>query len=504
MLGDQRVKPLSIGGVGILCFLATAWSVGTISAQGPAFPSQGPPIPQPPPTSGGETQPVGTELVADVRIQGNETVSSNKVYTYLRTRKDRVFDPEVVQADKRRLAATGMFRDVRIYTQRSAAGVVVTFEVFERPTIRHIRFIGNRGFSDKSLLKESGLKTGEALNVYSVEEARRKVETLYQTKGYPKAQVTVSEGKSPEDRGAVFYISEGPLQRIISVGFIGNTIASDSRLKTKIKSKPGFGWILFGGKVDHAKIDEDIDRLTSYYRSLGFFRARIGRRLDYDDEHKWLNLKFVIDEGPRYVIRNVSVAGSERFTSEVLAGQLELTSGDYFNLDRMNVDVNTLRDVYGSQGFIFADIRADPRFLEEPGQLDLVYSVDEGNQFRVGRINVHIAGEFPHTQESVVLDRLSIRPGDIVDIREVRASERRLKSSQLFVVNPAEGNPPRIVIRPPDLSDAEAIAQDPNRPSIRGQNPEQGTNPRKIDLDIYVTPTPERHPSQPQPQDQQR
>jgi outer membrane protein insertion porin family len=437
--------------------------------------------------------PAPTELVADVIVKGNEAIAATKILGYLRTRKDRQFEPEVVQADKRRLAATGMFRDVRIYTERNAQGVVVTFEVFERPTVRHVEFVGNRGLSDKALQKECGIEVGEALNVYTVEEARRKIEDLYHTKGYPAAQVTVTEGLSPQDLGAVFYISEGPLQRLSTVQFVGNTIASDQRLKTLIQSKPGFFWYLFRGKVDQSKIDEDVERLTAYYRGLGFFRARIGRLLDFDEEGQWLALTFIIDEGPRYVIRDVSLGGNQLFAGDALHQQLQLKAGEYFNLDKMNADVNTLRDTYGGQGFIFADIRAEPRFLEEPGQLDLVYSIQEGNQFRVGRINVHIAGEFPHTQESVILDRLSFRPGDIIDIREVRASERRLKASQLFMVNPAEGNPPRIVIRPPNLADTERLASDKPERTMRGQSPDRSDSPACIDtdLDVFVTFAPE-------------
>lgn len=429
------------------------------------------------------------ELVADVRVTGNQTTASSKILGYLRTRKDRTFDPELVQADKRRLASTGMFRDVRIYTERVPQGVVVTFEVFERPTIREIRFTGNRGFKDSSLLKESGIAVGDALNVYSIEEARRKIEDFYHTKGYPQAEVVITSGTSPDDRVVDFYISEGPLKRIESVRFVGNTIVSGERLKTKIQSKPGFLWYLFRGKVDEDKIEEDRQKLIAYYRGLGFFRAKISPLKEYDEEGKWLTLTFVIDEGPRYLVRDVTLAGHQRFATDDLHSQLKLKPGEYFNLDKMNADVNALRDTYGSQGFIFADIRANPRFQEEPGQLDLAYSIQEGEQFRVGRINVHIAGEFPHTKESVVRDRLSIRPGDIVDIREVRSSERRLKASQLFIVNPTEGNPPRIVIRPPNLQEAAQIAAERPPGIVRGQSPENRPSIRDVVLDVLVERT---------------
>lgn len=401
-------------------------------------------------------------LVAEVRIVGNETTTQQFIQSQLRTKKDREFDPQVVQADVRRLASTGKFRDVRPYTENTPAGVIVTFEVFERPTIRFIRFIGNRGIQDKVLAKQDGLEIGDPLNRYAVDEGRRKIEEFYHSKGYSNCQVFITKGTDPQDRGAEFTVNEGNLERIFAVRFEGNTIASDGRLKTQIKSKPGILWYLFRGKVDRKQIEEDIHRLTAYYRNLGFFNARISRELEFDKSGEWLTITFVIDEGPRYRIRNVSVLGNKRFSSEALVGSLELASGDYFDMGKMTRDVNTLVDIYGGHGHIFVDVKPDPRFLEEPGQLDLIYNIEEGGVWRAGKINVHIGGEFPHTRQSVVLNRVSIRPGDIIDTREKRASEVRLKRSQLFMNDPTTGKMPRVEIRPPELQDLER--------TVRGQN----------------------------------
>jgi len=167
------------------------------------------------------------------------------------------------------------------------------------------------------------------------------------------------------------------------------------------------------------------------------------------------------------------VAGNDKFSTPNLLREMELKSGDYFNLAKMRRDVGSLRDVYGSQGHIFADIQADPRFLEEPGQLDLVYNVKEGGVWRADRININIVGENPHTRESVVRNRLSIRPGDILDTRELRASERRLMASQLFQHDPATGTKPQVVVRPPELQES-MVAEGPSSrsSSYRGQSPD--------------------------------
>jgi hypothetical protein len=111
--------------------------------------------------------------------------------------------------------------------------------------------------------------------------------------------------------------------------------------------------------------------------------------------------------------------------------------------------------------------------MEEPGQLDVVYSIAEGAVYHVGEINVHIAGGdvIPHTKETVVLNRANIRHGDLVDAREIRNWERRLKASTLFVVNPQEGEPPHIKINQPQF-DVTGLSGSSPAGTVRGQSPE--------------------------------
>jgi outer membrane protein insertion porin family len=432
-----------------------------------------PTAPQPTATPGGPRQ-----IVADVQVIGNKATKDHEVFKYIQTRRDREFDSEQLQGDARRLLQTGLFRDVKTYTRATPGGVVVTFEVFERPRINYLRHLGNRGLSEKKLLTEHGLKVGDPLVTFSSEEARRKIEELYHKSGYPNATVSLVEGNKKEDQGVVFFINEGQLERISKVEIVGNTISSEARLETQIESKPGFLWYFFRGKLDREKIDADVQKLTAYYRSLGFFRARVGRELLFDETGKWVTLRFTIDEGPRYVVRNVTVEGNEKFASRPLLGFLDLKSGQHFNQAKMNKDLNTIVDLYGSQGHVFADVQADPRFLDEPGTLDLVYRIKEGEVFRVGDINVNIGGEFPHTRQTVVLNRLAMAYGDLMDTRKIRDAERRLKASQLVEVDPQQGDPPRVVVRPPDLSAVGRLAEQPKPPgTIRGQSPD-GPLPR--------------------------
>jgi len=366
-----------------------------------------------------------------------------------------------------------------------------TSEFFELSKINYIKFLGNDSVRYGALLKETDLKKGDSLNLYNVQEARNRIEEFYQSKGFPDTEVVIAEGDKPHDLGVVFLVGEGNQRRVHSVKFVGNKIASDGRLKTQVKTKVGALWYLFRGEIDMGKIDEDVERLTAYYRNLGYFRARVGRKLVFTKSRKWADLTFVIDEGPRYSVRDISFVGNKKFAAEDLKRLINLKSGEFFNQGMMLKDQNTLTDLYGGQGHIFASIKADPRFAEDTPELDVVFQVEEGDMYRVGKITVHVGGEFPHTRRNVVLNRVSLRPGDIVDIRKKRASERRLGVSSLFVADPSKGDPPRIVLSPrAPGADGTQVASGA-KPSLRGQSPavysDQG-DARLIDLNIYVTP----------------
>ena len=139
---------------------------------------------------------------------------------------------------------------------------------------------------------------------------------------------------------------------------------------------------------------------------------------------------------------------------------------------------------------MFADAIAEPQFDLEPGVLDLVYKVNEGKQYRIGDIDIQIKGENNHTRYATVLNRMSIRPGDIADIREFRSSERRLKSSGLYNTDPSKGDLPKIVFSPPDSEEAianskrkRATARRTGNPdSFRGQSPDDRASRRRAPL----------------------
>ena len=409
------------------------------------------------------------EIVAEVRIVGNETISTAQVASNLTARAGRPFEPSVVSGDVRRLMGLGWFVDVRTHYEKTAAGRVVVYEVVERPTIRWVNYLGNEDVKDKKLAKETGIELGGSVDPYAVQEGARKIREYYQGRGYNNVQVTVLEGAKHSDQGVTYLIHEGEKQRIWSVKFEGNEFFSNGTLKKYVQTKPPI-MKLFKGYLDRDQIQADQDSLTAVYRSFGFFRASVGAIPKYNKNRDWVNLTFVIEEGERYNVRSVRLDGNTKFETSGVVSNLELSAGEPFEQASMQKDQIWLQELYGSHGYVFADVRPETIFLEEPGEVDLVYRIDEGRQFRVGRIFVHIAGDSPHTRIQTALNRFTLQSGDILDIRELKASERRLQASSLFHVDPATGVRPKITYRIPD--DAELPSSGlASRNTLRGQSP---------------------------------
>lgn len=399
------------------------------------------------------------KLILGVEIIGNKKISQHKVLSHMQTRPDRMYDPKQLEADVRELYRTELFSRVETSVRETDEGVYVQIKIKEHLLVSEVIFHGNERLDDRRLKKHCGIEKGDPVSPYSVEMARKRLVEYYQENGMNHADVQVREGNRPTDTRIWFEIAEGNVERVWEIGFEGNVVFPSSLLKTKIKSRDSHSgataWMF--NKANLMQIEEDTQRLVAYYRSLGYFRARVNHRMNYDESGTWVYLTFIVDEGPQFFIRNISIAGNQYFTTEQLMAVLTLKEGEAFNLGKMSRDQRTLRnEFYGREGFVFVDISPEPHHLaDEPNKLDLVYRISEGDRYKAGQITVHLEGDSGNTKHSVVTTMIGLREGRIIDLRELESSERRLRASQIFETNPALGEPPRIEVRQPDRMEME-------------------------------------------------
>lgn len=431
------------------------------------------------------------QTILDVRIEGNVQKTTGDILKIIKTRPDRPFNETVLEEDKRALLQKTWFVDVKTKVDRAPNGYIVTFQCIERQLIHRIIITGNKAHTKKILLEEANIKEGDALDPIAVRQAAERIAQFYRESGYHQVNVEIKEGENLGDRCVVFRISEGPLQRILSVEFEGNQIATGARLKTLIQSKPGF-FLWINSEFTRKKLDDDVETLTNYYRKLGFFYAKIDRMFvetqgysGLGQNRGWVKVKFVIDEGPRCKIRDIRFTGNHVFNQDELLKAMKLSPGKgFYNQDALETDMQTIKEKYGDQGYVFAMPAPDPRVDQD--YVDLVINVREGPRCYLDTLNVVIKGmdgTESYTKWHPVLNRSSLRPGDLLRTSEINATKRRLMASQLFNSNPTQGAMPEFIFEYPKtaleaeaaVAEKETETESPSNPQIRGQAPRQPT-----------------------------
>ena len=97
----------------------------------------------------------------------------------------------------------------------------------------------------------------------------------------------------------------------------------------QIKTKTWFP-IFTPGKYDSEQVEEDIGALRRFYADHGFFDVRVGRKLIFSPDQSELQIDFLIDEGPRYIIDRVSFSPGLSLTDAQLRGELEASARNVF------------------------------------------------------------------------------------------------------------------------------------------------------------------------------
>jgi outer membrane protein insertion porin family len=375
--------------------------------------------------------------VESVRILGNRQVPTAVILNQIRTREGDPFDPATVEADYQRVFGLRAFSNVRPLVEQTATGVIVTFIVTEQEQITSISFVGNRRISNARLRDAVDIRRGDAIDDFRILMSQQAIEDLYRDRNFPFAHVEVPQ--SPRETGGelVFRIVEGPNVRVRKINFIGNRSFTSDRLRAQIQTRHWI-WIFRAGSFDPAQLEDDVGSLRRFYEQEGFFDVRVGRHVTVSPDQTETMVTFVIEEGQRYVIDRVSFQGNVSVSEAELRERLRLTEGRHFDGELLQRDVRDIVRVYSPFGFIYQPqtddpdylrIDARPLFRREAGTIELVYQINEGRPFNIGRIIV--VGN-SRTQEKTVLREMRVAPGQLFNSAELQEARERIAATPYF------------------------------------------------------------------------
>lgn len=407
----------------------------------------------------GTKLPDGTIL--DIQIEGNSSVGTDEVIRKLASRVGRPLERKLIEKDIRTLLESQWFSDVQPFYDKSEKGdgYVLIFKVREMPLVGRVEYRGRKALKLSKLEEVTGIKAGGRADAIKARLGVAALERLYHEKGHQKAKVDLISGGKPDDKDVIYEIFEGPKFMVSHVDFLGNSYASDAVLKTKITSKPP-KLMLIGGAFSREDMEEDARKLREYYQGQGFFEIAISAVDEPGSDLGHRNVTFVISEGPQYKVRSIKFEGMKKIDEPTLRHGLALHSNLPFRDEYRDSDKKKIIEKYGDIGCIDARIDVEPKFTQEPGIVDLLYKIDEGEQYLLGEI---IVKGNDRTREKVVRREAAMAglvPGEPLNVNLMQKFQKRLEGTQYFVSSPEMGKPLNIGItnrRPHDKPYGEGV-----------------------------------------------
>ena len=309
---------------------------------------------------------------------------------------------------------------LKITTARTVLGLglalglgfsTVPLEPVQAQTVQLNQIIvkGNQRIAEATVLTLAGL---DQRQTYTQGEVNAAVQRLVRTGFFETVDLDISGSR------ATINLDEKPT--INRISFEGNRRRDDDILATVIESKSR-------DVFSASKAEADANAIATAYQIDGRIKATVTPKIIERSDNR-VDLVFEILEGRVSEIERIAFEGNRRFSDGRLRSILDtrqagvfrqLNQRDTFISERLEVDRANIRRFYTNRGYVDAQVTAiTSDITREADAFVVTYSIEEGQQYRFGEVNL-IANEEGVDPENYRRLIRRLRPGSVYDPREI-------------------------------------------------------------------------------------
>ena len=187
------------------------------------------------------------------------------------------------------------------------------------------------------------------------------------------------------------------------------------------------GWLSWYSKdnlYSKQKLTADLETIRSYYLNRGYLEFVIeSTQVSITPDKKGVYLTISINEGKKFIVKDVRVAGDTLGKEAELMQLISLRPGDTFSSAKLTESTKAIAEVLGSYGYAFATINPQPDIRRELSEVDLTLVVDPGRRIYVRQ--VAITGN-AKTRDLVIRRELRQFESSWFDSDKIDLSKKRL------------------------------------------------------------------------------
>ncbi len=217
--------------------------------------------------------------------------------------------------------------------------------------------------------------------------------------------------------------------KVVAIQIYGNDVFSDGQLKRVMKTKERSLLRPFRRSAYRKDfLQADIESILGLYRRHGYLKTKVlSERVEKTTKGNAVVVFLEISEGPRTIVKSVSIEGEAALPERVLSGAIRLKRDVPFDPGLIEEDKASILERYAEAGYIYAEVSDNTVF--DGDSADVYYSVNEGIRASAGDISVE--GNRT-TAERLVRREVTLEPGDILRRSEVLRTQQRIFDTGLY------------------------------------------------------------------------
>lgn len=269
---------------------------------------------------------------------------------------------------------------------------------------------GNRRIDSGAILRKIKTKAGD---FYNPDILREDLKAIYKMGYFNDVQIDVTD--TDQGKQVLFRVIEKPA--ISSITFSGLDELKPEDLSEVITIKEN-------SILNPAGVSAAAEAIKTLYRSKGYYNTEVDGNISYPTPET-AAVRFVIDEGEKIYIKEISFEGNSTFDNDDLEDVIEtsekgwlswLTDSGLLDKDLLNQDASRVIAFYNNNGYLETRV-GEPVVTQEEEWLYIKFIIDEGPRFKVG--TVAIDGDLI-ADKQIILDMLSIRNEEFLSRQVLR------------------------------------------------------------------------------------
>jgi len=286
---------------------------------------------------------------------------------------------------------------------------LVSASVAQAAVIRNIQVRGADRVSADTVKANVTITPGKDFSNTDIDASVRR---LFATGYFSDVQISVS--------GSTLIVTVDENQLINQVVINGNRKIKDDKLQGVLRSQSL-------GPYSETAVEADKQAIRDAYAAIGRSDATVTTQV-YPIGNGRVNLAYIVDEGDRTKISQISFVGNQAYSNSRLQAVIItkksnflsfLTRKDVYSEDKLRADEEALRQFYFNNGYAdFRVLSAEAVLDEASNEYVVTFTVDEGQRYDFGVVNVESTVEGIDASELQGL--IESRPGKTYRARDVQ------------------------------------------------------------------------------------